>query len=134
MNFTEVLLVTNAVVVLGVRLITDDTSYSLWQLVLAIVVGIAWACGPLPPLGRKEKLTLENVIVLVSLLAQFVAARELLQLQGSAMLIATGLRGFVTGRIRVKGRVGPERECTGLKAYLWSVMAIFLGLVFLGPR
>jgi hypothetical protein len=134
MNFTVVLLVANAVVVVGARLITGDTSYPLWQQVLAVVTGVAWAWGPLPPLGRKEKLTLASVAVAAPMLALALTARQLFVLQGSAMFGATGLRGFVTGRIRVKGRVGPEREHTGMKAYLWAAFYIFLAVMIAGLR
>jgi hypothetical protein len=106
---------------------TGETSYPPWQVALTVAVGVACALRPLRRRTDNAALTVVSLIAGMSLLALALAANRLFLLFVSACFVAYGSRGLVTGRITLKGRVGPEREYTGLSAYLQSILCILFG-------
>jgi len=131
MTSATVLLMAFVFVMLCTRVITGESSFPLWRELITVAVGLAGALQPSAAPGQKEKLTVVSLATAVLGLALFFAAYRLFMLLVGVVFIASGLRGLVTGRVTVRGRVGPTREYTRIPAYLFSLLSIFFGLVAL---
>jgi hypothetical protein len=125
-NFEAILIVYGATILLT-RFVSADTSNPSWQVAVTAALGIAWALQPTPPAGQKVAVRLTSFIAFAFLLGMAFAACQLFVLLVSTVFVTYGLRGLLTGRIVLAGRVGAGREYRGMAAYLQSALCLVFG-------
>jgi hypothetical protein len=120
------LIVFNAVVLLS-RLSSGTTSTASWELFTAVALGIALALQPVRRPGQKKALTFASFFEFVLQTAALFVAGKVFMLLFSVTFLTYGLRGLVTGRISLTGKIGPVREYTGIAAYFRAAWCIVFG-------
>lgn len=126
MNFA-VVVVAYALMVLVSRFVVGDASIAPWQYGLTVGLGVAWGAQPTAPPGQKAVPSFASLVAFLLLVALCLAAAPLFVLLPSAVFVTAGVRGLVTGRITLGGRVGPGREYTGSAAYFQSAFCLASG-------
>jgi hypothetical protein len=125
-QFDVVFIAYGAIVLLS-RFLSGKTSTASWEVAITVALGTAWALQPVRWPGQKAALTFASIVAFVVLVAMLLAVRQLFLLLLSVTFVTYGLRGLVTNRITLAGRVGPGREHTGTAAYFQSALCIACG-------